>query len=1180
MDLISDYFYDNSNNVPNFDNNNDEVFLDLFSQLYQSFNPEEIIVPSNQRFLSQIKKKLFSNFKITKKDEPSIVNLLQDKASKISNFDPDTINHFQNLYHRLLHKRTLTKRWEVLYLLNSLSNVPKKYKQLDYSENDLLLNKMTNINCNISGNDIMDNENKFLNCKTKNTNEIDQSLNNKRNSNDGYDIVIDESKSHLKINEKDIVTDLLYVLVGIDGKYIKYDQDEDSFILDKNIPWDESLYDIVYSISEVGWLYYKIEKYILFYKESNIKSLYIQSLIFAIQNELDNYYKLISLFKKINNNDLSGNIGHIPLNDSIEELQKYQKKLNLKNLFMGVITYREKLKWLLTCCEVVRTLKGSAILSQIYSYVTFLGTEKYLNNVLNEVSRPFIFFVLNWIKYGEIQDPYDEFFVKINDNVKDDDIWNEKYKLIWSNIPNFVKREQIVKIFEIGKCIHFIRNFCKEKYSLKNLKKIFQHILLKYSPKNENENQIIVKENDNKDNKSNLNNNNNPNSINLIKDEEESSTTEENSMNEEDDDSVSNSKLISEFDYGIDKDKIIYEIDSYKSHLNFISFIFSKSLSDTEQRKIILNKSFFDEIIRNIDILHKLVNKDLIRIFFQKFKLIENLESLNKYLLLGQGDMMQVLMESLYDELKKSGNTIYKYVLQSVLESSINSTNARFNDKECLNKLNIKLLNPRPGDIGWDIFCLEYNLSLPLNIIINSKNIIDYQKMFIFLLKIKRIEYSQEHQEWRKIMTYCHQIHNENYNYFRKKLQRSLQFNQEIIHFITSLHNYLTLEVLETQYKKLLKKMKIVNNLDELIAAHDEFINNIKHKCFLDNNDTDNFVIYKKIISIFDIILRFRTAHDVLVSTVLQKFNDTNEEKSLNDNEEDENEDNINYNKRIDESIKQISFLYEEFKNKIIELINIMKGIGKDLDYLAMKIDFNYYYSLIEKEKEEKEQQLVIENLIKEEQRLRYEKKKEKENLYRDNDYIENDDNGNDNNMDGSLNNHNINYNNNDSYNINNNYDDNNYDNHYDNNNYNDNNNNDSLNNNVNNDSNNYNYSINNYYNIDHSNENSNMNYNYNLNNNIYNDGNDGNSYNFNYNNSSYMNNNMNNNNNNISNENYNDDDNNNSYMNNNNNDNYYYNKYNINNINNNEYDNESDKKYSGDEGMEEDEKNDNDNNL
>ena len=30
-------------------------------------------------------------------------------------------------------------------------------------------------------------------------------------------------------------------------------------------------------------------------------------------------------------------------------------------------------------------------------------------------------------------------------------------------IPNFVKRESVLKIFEVGKCIHFIKNFCKEK---------------------------------------------------------------------------------------------------------------------------------------------------------------------------------------------------------------------------------------------------------------------------------------------------------------------------------------------------------------------------------------------------------------------------------------------------------------------------------------------------------------------------------------------------------------------------------------------------------------------------------------------------------------------------------------------------------------------------------------------
>ena len=343
-------------------------------------------------------------------------------------------------------------------------------------------------------------------------------------------------------------------------------------------------------------------------------------------------------------------------------------------------------------------------------------------------------------------------------------------------------------------------------------------------------------------------------------------------------------------------------------------------------------------------------------------------------------------MESLYTELQKPGNTIYKYVLQSVLESAINSTNARYNDKECLNKLNIKLLKALPGDIGWDVFCLEYNIDLPLNIIISSRNIIDYQKMFIFLIKIKRIEYSQN-LEWRKIMTYTRDISNDKYPFFKSKIKKSLQFNQQIMHFIISLHNYLTLEVLETQYKKLIKKIYKINSIDELISSHNEFVNNIKQKCFLDDKNNNNIIIYKKIIAIFDIILRFRTAQDVLISTLLQKLNDLDdEEKSLNSqNADDDDENDINYNRRIDESIKQITFLYDEFQNKIIELINNMKNFG--LNYLAMKFDFNYYYSNIEKDKEEIEQQKLIENINREQNRIRIEKQKQRQNLYKDVEY-------------------------------------------------------------------------------------------------------------------------------------------------------------------------------------------------
>ena len=941
----------------NFDDNN-ELLIHLFSKLCETFNNGKIKIPSNNKILSQLKKKLFSNIKISAKDEPSIVNLLQDKVAKLSNFNSDKINHFQNLYHKLVHRKTLTKRCDILYMLNSLSKLPNIYQKLDFPENDFLQKKIWGLANDVTGNNLLDTENKFLNCKKFPNDDInDPSF----EQNKIEDIIITSIHNNsLNITEKDIVTDLLYVLVGINGKYIKYDIKSDSYNLLENIPWEEYIYDIVNSISEVGWLFNRIKKYIEYYKSSNFNSLYIQSFIFAIQNELDEYYKVISFFKKMNNNDLSNDISHIPLNNSLREIQKYSKKLNLKNLLMGIIPYKEKLKWILTCCESIHGLKGSSILSQIYSYVTYLGNEQFLKNILNEVTKPFIGFILNWIKYGEIQDPYDEFFVKIDENVKEGDIWKNKYKLIYGNIPNFMKRDFVLKIFEVGKCIHFFNYFCKEKYNLNNLKKVIQYIKNKYFEENQKDN--------------------NENEINIKMQEEESFTTEENSINDDDNKIFSSQKLISEFDYQINKEKIKHEKTSYESVLNFIPLIFSK----TDLNKI-LNISFLNELNKNIDIIHNLLHKDLVRIFFQKFKFLENIEALNKYLLLGQGDMIQNLMESLYTELQKPGNTIYKYVLQSVLESAINSTNARYNDKECLNKLNIKLLKALPGDIGWDVFCLEYNIDVPLNIIINSRNILDYQKMFIFLIRIKRIEYSQN-LEWRKIMTYTRDIANDRYPFFKSKIKKSLKFNQQIMHFIISLHNYLTLEVLETQYKKLIKKIYRVNSIDELISAHNEFVNNIKQKCFLDNKDNNNITIYKKIISIFDIILRFRTAQDVLISTLLQKLTDLNdEEKSLNSQNADDDENDINYNRRIEESIKQITFLYEEFQNKIIELVNNMKNFG--LTYLAMKFDFNYYYSNVQKDKEDIEQQILIENINREQTRMRIEKQKQRQNLYKDIEY-------------------------------------------------------------------------------------------------------------------------------------------------------------------------------------------------
>ena len=985
---------------------NEESLNSTFNNLYRALNPNcpsGYTLPLN--FQNLLKRILSTNFSIMKNDESKIINSLLDQVSQSTNFNQDVLNKFQYLYSKLTKKRNLTKRWGILYILNSFAKknnikdinfTATNELQQNYLENNNIpnntlinrdfytLNNINNKNISYEGSNakMQINNNSILNdfSPVSNVNERFyenqnfmnyNNMNNVGNNYEESNIVINRNKTSLVITEKDLINDLLFVFEGINGKYIAYDAEEDAYVLNKIIPWNEDIYNIVNSLSEIGWLYKKIKMYLDFYKESNIQSQFIKSFVNALQNELNNYFKLISFFRKLNSEQNMNN----NMND------KRSQNLNLKNIVLWTLVPKETLKWLASCCESLHSLKGTSVLSQIYSFVHYGGCNNYLNNILNEVSKPFILFVLNWIKYGDLQDLNKEFFVDILTGIKDDDIWNLQYQLVGKNVPNFMKREPTIKIFEAGKCIHFIRNYCQENYNLSNLKNILINLIKKYSAVKgkKGKEKEINNLNINPDLQMDLDESSEINNINGIKELNINNKNNKNNPNNEYD-----------FDYGFDEDKILFEIESYQSCLEFIEYIF-----DPTKQQEILNISFINEIIFNIDVIHKLINKDLVRIIFTKFKFMTNLDSINKYLLLSQGDMMQSLMESLYEELDKPANLIFKHNLQSNLESAIRASNAQYNDPDCLKKLNIKLINASVGDIGWDIFCLEYKVDLPLNVIFNNNLLKDYQKLFFFFWKIKRIEYSQNNHIWKKVKTF-NQLINTKFDFMKKAVQISIHFNQEIIHFMSNYHNYFALQALESQYKKLVSELPKVNNLDELISKHKLFLENIKKQCLLDE---ENKIINKKITNIFDIILRFRTIHDTLYNFLVEH---SYEAGDMNDSLM-----NQNRLKNIKEYLQQMIILYKDFHNQIIELLNTIELVGKDnLSFLQIKLDFNNYYSFLEKEKEEKKNKEIAEKINKEEERqkiLSEHRKKYKNEVEEDLDIEDNNNINNTNNINNNM---------------------------------------------------------------------------------------------------------------------------------------------------------------------------------
>jgi gamma-tubulin complex component 3 len=221
---------------------------------------------------------------------------------------------------------------------------------------------------------------------------------------------------------------------------------------------------------------------------------------------------------------------------------------------------------------------------------------------------------------------------------------------------------------------------------------------------------------------------------------------------------------------------------------------------------------------------------------FTKYKFLGHCSSLRKYLLMGQGDFMQCLMDQLSTELSNPAAQIYKHSLTAQLETAVRMSNAQYHDPDFLSRLDVKLLEGSPGDKGWEIFMLDYRVSdlAPLATVFTPDVLGDYQKIFNFLWRLKRIEH-QLSQSWR-----IYQSHVSKFQRVRGMQGVFHRFNlahHEMLHFVSTIHNYILVEVLESAWKVFQDDLKTVGDLDELIAVQKGFVERIMDKALLNEKN-------------------------------------------------------------------------------------------------------------------------------------------------------------------------------------------------------------------------------------------------------------------------------------------------------------------------------------------------------
>jgi gamma-tubulin complex component 3 len=234
-----------------------------------------------------------------------------------------------------------------------------------------------------------------------------------------------------------------------------------------------------------------------------------------------------------------------------------------------------------------------------------------------------------------------------------------------------------------------------------------------------------------------------------------------------------------------------------------------------------------------IDEAYKTTMQRLMQLMSSKFHLFDHLQALKNYILLGQGDFIALLMESLAANLDRPAGAQYRHTLTAQLEHAIRGSNAQYDSPEVLRRLDARMLQLSHGDIGWDCFTLEYKIDAPVDVVVTEWGNRQYLKVFNFLWRIKRVEFALAFT-WRKCMTGARGVLQTDDPVVLQTWKSTRGVLAEMVHFVGQLQYYILFEVIESSWSELQKNIRKEDcTLDDLITAHTKYLTAITQKGLL-----------------------------------------------------------------------------------------------------------------------------------------------------------------------------------------------------------------------------------------------------------------------------------------------------------------------------------------------------------
>ncbi|KAH9513694.1 Gamma-tubulin complex component 5 [Bulinus truncatus] len=234
---------------------------------------------------------------------------------------------------------------------------------------------------------------------------------------------------------------------------------------------------------------------------------------------------------------------------------------------------------------------------------------------------------------------------------------------------------------------------------------------------------------------------------------------------------------------------------------------------------------------------YKTVCSRLVHIFKVDYNLMDCIHAMQRYFLMSSGEIMYDFYTAVFQKLQDREEWRNSEILDMFLHDAV-----EYRYPDDVLRLSVVVVNSPSMDMSpislTNCINLKYNVPWPVNVIISENCQELYNHIFHFLMQMKRVKYSLEHLRFEDLSQQV-PINGFNPDEELEKVSREVKvkkchmFRFSLLYFINCLHDYIMTMILHSTGLEFESQLELATDLEQIMTIHWDYVQAIHERCLL-----------------------------------------------------------------------------------------------------------------------------------------------------------------------------------------------------------------------------------------------------------------------------------------------------------------------------------------------------------